>query len=173
MDKFFYDYNFSKFIECNQVLANSIAKKYNASMSSNLIRKSTIAPCLLELTNFLENLKKRYWLTSGGLLGWYRECNFVPYSLGINFLHLFFTPTLLHKNLLDLDISMDISDYDINMKKLLLRQIPVYLHLQLGRPQTSLEFILHGCGFTYDIIFLHKVKNVGYCNHIHSESIEP
>ena len=82
LDKYFYDYTFSKFIECSQSMANNISKYYNASMNSNLVRKSSITPCLLELTKFLENLKKRYWLTSSGLLGWYRECNFVPFSLG-------------------------------------------------------------------------------------------
>ena len=69
---------------------------------------------------------------------------------------------------------MDISDYDRNMKELLLTQNPnLYLWLQMGRPKTSLEMHLRGCGFTFDIIFLKKVKNVGYCNFIHTESTEP
>ena len=82
-NQYLYDYDFSKFIDCNKHLHNEISKTYNASMKSNLIKKSKLTPCLFELTKVLESMKKRYWLTSGGLLGWYRGCGFTPFSLGI------------------------------------------------------------------------------------------
>ncbi|RNA30947.1 fukutin isoform X1 [Brachionus plicatilis] len=49
-EKFIYDYNRSKFIDCNLDLAES------------------------------KSFRKDYWLSAGTLLGWYRDCGIIPHT---------------------------------------------------------------------------------------------
>ena len=69
---------------------------------------------------------------------------------------------------------MIIDDFNKDFKQKFLTQNPnIYLWLQLGRKNSSLELHLRGCGYTFDLIFLSKTSSSGYCNNIHTESSEP
>ena len=86
IDKYFFDYEHSKFIECNNELAKNISKLQNGKFEQNNELNGKIMPCLNELVQKLENMKKKYWLTSGTLLGWYRQCGIIPFTVNCNFL---------------------------------------------------------------------------------------
>jgi hypothetical protein len=66
--QFLYNYENSKFIECNQDLVqiNKFRKeKYEQNMTKNEVMMSS----LKYVTRFLEDNQKHYWLFGGTLLG--------------------------------------------------------------------------------------------------------
>ena len=67
LQKMFYDYKHSKFLECNSNLALENSKKFNYSQDIN--KNNQIMPCFVYVTSQLENMYKEYWLHSGTLLG--------------------------------------------------------------------------------------------------------
>ena len=65
LHKFFYDYNHSKFLECNQELAN----KNQLALNKDDKNLDKILNSLNYLTKNLEEMKKNYALVQGTLLG--------------------------------------------------------------------------------------------------------
>lgn len=65
IQKFLYDYEHSKFIECNRTLADSLQQTY----AQNVDKSVKIVQSLKYLTLKLEEMYKNYWITSGTLLG--------------------------------------------------------------------------------------------------------
>jgi hypothetical protein len=67
--QFLYDYNQSKFIECNSELAQKNFIKMGANYTEKAHFKHIISNCTTKLTGFLESKQKYYFLTAGSLLG--------------------------------------------------------------------------------------------------------
>ena len=66
--RFLFDYEHSKFIECNRSMALNVAVKYK-NYTQNEALNTRITPCMSYISQKLEKLKKRYWLAGGTLLG--------------------------------------------------------------------------------------------------------
>ncbi len=79
IDRFVYDYEHSKFIECNSKLANENYELSNGAYSQNTEKVKKLMPCLIYLADELENMYKHYWMSSGTLLG--LELTFNYYKL--------------------------------------------------------------------------------------------
>jgi len=63
--RFAYDYEHSRFIECNTVSAQITMKKYPQDWNKN----RNILPSMIYIRNMIEGFYKKYWLMSGTLLG--------------------------------------------------------------------------------------------------------
>ena len=151
LHKFIYDYGHSQFVECNFELAKNVSSK----IKQDLVKNNRIMPCIVDFAQLLESMGMHYWLTSGTLLGWYRECGIIPFTT-------------------DIDFSMSIDKYDERLKdKIRFGHPKLYLWLQLGRKKNSLEFRIGGCSFTYDLFFLYKLSEQKYCSYYHADSIVP
>ena len=155
IDKFLFDYRHSKFIECDSKLAYNITNQEAGKFKQKLEVNERIKPCMNDLAEIIEGMYKRYWLTSGTLLGWYRHCGIIPYTT-------------------DMDFSMAIKEYDDRLKeKFTSGKLDIHMWLQLGRKQNSLEFRLYGCRFTYDMFFLYELGPSRYCNYYHANNVYP
>ena len=64
--KFLFDYEHSRFIECNEVMAKA---NLNNNYQQNLTQLKLIQPSLQYIVQFLESINKHYWLSGGTLLG--------------------------------------------------------------------------------------------------------
>lgn len=69
LQKFFFDYGHSKFIECNKEVAEEYKRETNDSFHQDPKRNNQVMPCLIYLTSMLESMYKRYWFSAGTLLG--------------------------------------------------------------------------------------------------------
>jgi hypothetical protein len=69
LDRFFYDYDHSKFLECNSELAQQNYQLSNGNYAQNTFRNERMMPCFVHAIQQLESMYKNYWLSSGSLLG--------------------------------------------------------------------------------------------------------
>lgn len=153
IDKFLFDYQHSKFIECNSELASNYTSSGKYEQKEDLNKR--ITPCMIELADTLESMYKRYWLSSGTLLGWYRQCGIIAHTT-------------------DIDFSMSIKEYEDRLNHhFRFKSRNIFLWLQLGRKKNSLEFRLGGCEFSYDIFFLYELSPTRYCNYYHVHHVIP
>ena len=74
INKYLYDYSHSKFIECNSAMAKENLEKYPDRSFQDVELNKKIKPGLMEIKSILESSQKKYWIASGSLLGWYRNC---------------------------------------------------------------------------------------------------
>ncbi|XP_046532742.1 ribitol-5-phosphate transferase FKTN isoform X2 [Equus quagga] len=75
----------SRFIECRYKEARAFFQQYldDNTVEAVAFRKS--AKELLQLAaRTLKKLGVRFWLSSGTCLGWYRQCNIIPYSKDVD-----------------------------------------------------------------------------------------
>ena len=69
LKRFFYDYNHSKFIECNSEMVKRNYELSNETYFQNKTLNEQRKPCLVYIAQQLESMYKTYWLSSGTLLG--------------------------------------------------------------------------------------------------------
>jgi hypothetical protein len=69
LDKFFYDYDHSIFLECNYELVKKNTQFSNGTYQQDIKKNDRIKPCFLYIAQQLESMYKHYWLSSGTLLG--------------------------------------------------------------------------------------------------------
>lgn len=65
LDKFFFDYGHSRFIECNKQLARYNLKSIGSKYRQNEKKNKMIAPVIQHITQTLESMGKHYWLAGG------------------------------------------------------------------------------------------------------------
>ena len=70
-ERFFYDYDHSQFIECNSEMVKQNLEYTNGTYRQNIFKNEKVKPCFAYLINQLESMYKRYWFSSGSLLGKY------------------------------------------------------------------------------------------------------
>lgn len=80
INKFLFDYNVSKFLECNRTMALNL-QNLNDKYRQDLIKNKMLLPVITHIMSTLEGLSKHYWLAGGTLLGWYRDCGIIPVSV--------------------------------------------------------------------------------------------
>uniref|UniRef100_A0A8C6X5T6 Ribitol-5-phosphate transferase n=1 Tax=Naja naja TaxID=35670 RepID=A0A8C6X5T6_NAJNA len=79
--KFLEERTHSRFVECRYKEARSFFQLYPDDTSPEAMEFRTKAKALLHLSALtLNNLGVQFWLSSGTCLGWYRQCNIIPYS---------------------------------------------------------------------------------------------
>ncbi|CAH2293888.1 fukutin [Pelobates cultripes] len=75
----------SEFLECRYKEARAFFQLYPDDISPEGIEFRKKAKSLLHLTAFtLDTLGISFWLSSGTCLGWYRQCNIIPYSKDVD-----------------------------------------------------------------------------------------
>ncbi|XP_053321848.1 ribitol-5-phosphate transferase FKTN isoform X2 [Spea bombifrons] len=75
----------SRFLECRFKEARAFFQLYPDDISPEGIEFRKKAKALLHLAAFtLDNLGVSFWLSSGTCLGWYRQCNIIPYSKDVD-----------------------------------------------------------------------------------------
>ena len=129
-----------EFIECNKSRANIFYGKYGRQEDeeSNLFRsKATLL--LKKVKRILDELSIPFWLSSGTALGYYRECDFIPYSR-------------------DVDIGIFIHHYK---KELIdafsINDLPL-IHL-FGKPEDSFELSFLDKDIKLDVFFFYTDEN--------------
>ena len=68
-DKFLYDYEHSKFIECNRKHAEESKKQMGKTYETGDIQNVKARHGLTYVKSVLEDFRKNYWLAAGTLLG--------------------------------------------------------------------------------------------------------
>ncbi|XP_042309248.1 fukutin isoform X2 [Sceloporus undulatus] len=75
----------SRFIECRYREARSFFQVYPGDASLDAVEFRKKAKALLHLAALtLNSLGVKFWLSSGTCLGWYRQCNIIPYSKDVD-----------------------------------------------------------------------------------------
>ncbi|XP_054843314.1 ribitol-5-phosphate transferase FKTN [Eublepharis macularius] len=75
----------SRFLECRYREARSFFQLYPDDTSLDAVEFRKKAKALLHLAALtLKSLGVRFWLSSGTCLGWYRQCNIIPYSKDVD-----------------------------------------------------------------------------------------
>ena len=69
LKKFLFDYEQSRFIECNRTLANNNVKLMGANYTQNSKRNKMISGVITHISDSLESFYKHYWL-AGGYSAW-------------------------------------------------------------------------------------------------------
>lgn len=80
LKKFLYDYDHSVMRECNSLLAAENLKLSNGKYKQNLKKNSRVLPGLKYIIEKFETNFKSYWIDSGSLLGWYRDCGIIKHT---------------------------------------------------------------------------------------------
>ncbi|XP_070791585.1 ribitol-5-phosphate transferase FKTN [Pituophis catenifer annectens] len=79
--KFLKERSHSRFVECRYKEARSFFQLYPDDTSPEAVEFRKKAKALLHLAALtLNTLGVQFWLSSGTCLGWYRQCNIIPYS---------------------------------------------------------------------------------------------
>ncbi|KAM3938277.1 ribitol-5-phosphate transferase FKTN [Leptodactylus fuscus] len=83
--QFLSDVSHSRFLECRYKEARSFFKLYPDDTSLEGIEFRKKAKALLHVAaSTLDSLGVSFWISSGTCLGWYRQCNIIPYSKDVD-----------------------------------------------------------------------------------------
>lgn len=83
--QFLSEVSHSRFLECRYKEARSFFKLYPDDTSLEGIEFRKKAKALLHLAaSTLDSLAVSFWISSGTCLGWYRQCNIIPYSKDVD-----------------------------------------------------------------------------------------
>jgi len=85
LNRFLFDYDHSKFIECNSSLANRNIQVNGKKYEQNHEKNAKISKVIEYISEKLENFSKHYWLAGGSLLGWYRDCGIIPHTTDFDY----------------------------------------------------------------------------------------
>ena len=138
MKRFLFDYDHSVFLECNKK-ALSENEKQGYKLSSVL--HESVKPGLGYITDSLEMMFIRYWLSDGSLLGWYRDCGVIPHTY-------------------DMDIAIPFEDYKENIQKHFIGNPNVHIYRVMGNQTDGLELGLvdYWNNFQYDIFLVYPLN---------------
>ncbi|KAJ8316623.1 hypothetical protein KUTeg_005817 [Tegillarca granosa] len=76
----------STFIECDKERAKEFFYKYKKDTSEQALKFKRKSRQLIALgKQVLDSIGVRFWLSSGTLLGWYRQCDIIPYAQDVDF----------------------------------------------------------------------------------------
>ncbi|XP_043917054.1 fukutin isoform X2 [Protopterus annectens] len=130
----------SKFLECRYKEARAFYQVYPDDTSQDAVDFRMKAKALLHMAaKTLTGLGIKFWLSSGTCLGWYRQCNIIPYSK-------------------DVDLGIFIKDYKPDI-------IPAFqmaglpLKHKFGKVKDSLELSFQGQDVKLDIFFFYEEKD--------------
>ena len=78
--RFLFDYSHSIMLECNYSLASENFRLSNGKYKQNLRKNSRILPGFQYMIQKFESTYTNYYLDSGTLLGFYRDCGVIPHT---------------------------------------------------------------------------------------------
>ncbi|XP_038625960.1 fukutin [Tachyglossus aculeatus] len=137
-DRFLEEISHSRFLECRFKDARAFFQQYPDDVSLEAVEFRKKAKALLHLAALtLQNLGVRFWLSSGTCLGWYRQCNIIPYSR-------------------DVDLGIFIQDYKSDIITAF-QNAGLPLKHKFGKVEDSLELSFQGADdVKLDIFFFYE-----------------
>lgn len=85
INMFLKEHENSQFIECDQESADKFVQEFTSKNTDEEITFQNNARHILRITRkVLNKLKVSFWLSSGTLLGWYRQCGIIPHTTGVD-----------------------------------------------------------------------------------------
>ncbi|XP_064422148.1 fukutin [Latimeria chalumnae] len=130
----------SKFLECRYKEARTFLQLYPDDTSQDAVEFRKKAKTLLTVAvKTLNSIGVTFWLSSGTCLGWFRQCNIIPYSK-------------------DVDLGVFIKDYKSDI-------IPAFhraglpLKHKFGKVEDSLELSFQGEDVKLDIFFFYEEED--------------
>lgn len=134
---FVWNLDHSKFIECDYARARHFFMKYSKKETDDMPDFRRAARQLLSIVSkVLDGLGVPFWISSGTCLGWYRQCDTIPYSK-------------------DVDIGIKIKDYTVDMITAL-ELAGLQLAQQFGKVLDSLELSFFYGDLKLDIFFFYE-----------------
>ena len=131
------EYKHSEFVECSFDLAMQNYKNLGYVFDG---KKSFLFSDKLEyVTSTLDSINVDYWLAGGTLLGWYRDCGFIPHTT-------------------DLDIGLLSQQYDPRVKKSFLGNRKAALIVEFGYPIDSYELRLDSNNLQIDLFYFYDLN---------------
>lgn len=137
--KFLELYRSSLFIPCNTTRAAQFYKLNPRDERKNATKFRENGAKIIKLVKSrLDDFEVPFWLSSGTLLGWYRQCDFIVYSG-------------------DIDIGVFIKDHDNDLLAKLQRS-SFSLEHKFGKPEDSLQYAFNMGAIKLDIFFFYEDK---------------
>ncbi|RNA04113.1 THO complex subunit, partial [Brachionus plicatilis] len=138
LKKFLHEYKNSEFLECSYSLTK---KNFNNFGYVQYGKKSLMfSEKLKYIAQTLESLGVEYWLAGGTLLGWYRDCGFIPHTT-------------------DLDIGLFSQQHDSRVKKSFLGNKKAALIVEFGFPNDSYELRLDSEKLQIDLFYFYDLNS--------------
>ncbi|XP_051751582.1 fukutin isoform X1 [Ctenopharyngodon idella] len=145
---FLREFSSSRFLECRSREAkaffqceNNVVQLYPEDTSAEAVDFRMRAKSLLHLASkVLSVLGVPFWLSSGTCLGWYRQCNIIPYSK-------------------DVDLGIWIKDYRHDITQAF-QKAGLPLKHKFGKVEDSLELSFQGNDVKLDIFFFYDEGDV-------------
>nr|XP_018669848.2 fukutin-like [Ciona intestinalis] len=134
---FLEDLKSSEFIECNHMRADNFKQKYEQNITEKDVKYILTSKRILTTASKVFNeLKIPFTLSSGNLLGWFRQCDVIPYAK-------------------DVDIEVKITDFSMKLiENLILHKF--ILHHKSGRLLDSLVLAFYRDGVKLDLYFVYE-----------------
>lgn len=130
----------SHFVECNYTRAKLFHEQYGKDVSAEAVEfKSDAWRLLAKTKELLNSLSLRFWLSSGTCLGYFRQCDIIPYSK-------------------DVDIGVWISDYDRRLISTLSSHGLSLKHV-FGKVNDSFELSFQDGDVKLDVFFFYEEDN--------------
>ncbi|KAI0983655.1 hypothetical protein GJ496_001377 [Pomphorhynchus laevis] len=85
INQYLFNYQSSKFIECNRTSMEWVLANYPELIADETIVQQRIKPGILSLKSKGNALIKRFFISDGTLLGWYRQCGIILQSKDVDF----------------------------------------------------------------------------------------
>ncbi|XP_067886638.1 fukutin isoform X1 [Heterodontus francisci] len=134
---FLEEFSHSRFVECRYKEARMFYQVYPEDTSQDAMEFKKKAKDLLHLAaKTLNRQKVPFWLSSGTCLGWFRQCNIIPYSK-------------------DVDMGILIKDYNADIITAFQRAGLPLKH-KFGKEDDSLELSFQAAGVKLDIFFFYE-----------------
>jgi hypothetical protein len=143
LDQFMYDYDHSKFVECDCDLAR------NATNKQDYGKNSKAMSLLAYVVDYLHSIQKHFFLFGGSLIGWYRECGIIPFTS-------------------DLDIGMLAIEYESKIKQHFKKNQKALLVLVFGMRNMLYELRFEGYSTTIDLFILDSMNETHIMSGYHS-----
>ncbi|KAL8621824.1 hypothetical protein ACOMHN_016310 [Nucella lapillus] len=139
-------------VECNHAMARYLVRHYDRKiLLDKKIFRQSVQQMLAVAAKILDKLGITFWLSSGTLLGWYRQCDVIPYTR-------------------DADIEIRIEDYTPTMIQAL-EEAGLRLMRRLGKIKDCFELTFKR-QFRLDIFFRYEEKNYTYLCMFHPSTFE-
>lgn len=139
--RFLREHSGSRFLECRCKEARAFYQSYPDETSPDVMDFKMKAKSLLHLASkVLSGLGVPFWLSSGTCLGWYRQCNIIPYSK-------------------DVDLGIWIKDYRPDIIQAF-QKAGLPLKHKFGKVEDSLELSFQGNDVKLDIFFFYDDADV-------------
>ena len=74
----------SKFIECNYETTEQLRQKYGTNGITSEAKNQKVLEGLRALKQFTKKLEIPFFIVSGTLLGWYRQCSVIPHTFDVD-----------------------------------------------------------------------------------------